>query len=196
MDRILKDIGFIKELDKMKSIKRMTSLIGKDEREDDAQHSWHIAVMAMTLSDYSDEDIELSKVIKMLLIHDIVEIYAGDTFAYDEKGYEDKLEREIKSANKIFGMLSKNKEEEFRSLWDEFEEMETKESMFANSLDRMQPILNNFYNQGGTWVKYGVPKSKILKRVEPIKNSSEKLYEYTLELINKSVEMGYIKEDC
>ncbi len=195
MEKLLKDIEFIVELDKMKSIERMTTLIGTNKREDDAQHSWHIAMMGMTLAEYADENIDVSKVIKMLLVHDIVEIYAGDTFAYDEKGYEDKLERELKSADRIFGILSEEKSLEFRKLWDEFEEMKTENALFANSMDRLQPILNNFYNEGGTWKKHGITHSKVLKRVEPIKASSTILYEYTLSLLDKAKSLGYIEED-
>ncbi|NMA49051.1 MAG: HD domain-containing protein, partial [Tissierellia bacterium] len=173
-DRLLKDIEFIVELDKMKSILRQTSLIEEDKREDDAQHSWHIAVMTMVLNEYANEELDDKKVIKMLLIHDIVELYAGDTFCYDEKGNKDKRERELLAADKIFGMLKEEKALEFRALWDEFEEMETPEALFAASMDRLQPMLNNYYNGGGTWKKFGVDKEAIYKRIAPVKESSDK----------------------
>ncbi len=194
MVKLEKDIEFIKELDKMKSIERMTSLIGKDKRENDAEHSWHIAVMAMVLEEYVDGDLDLFKVIKMVLVHDLVEIYAGDTFAYDEVGYEDKLERETLAAEKIFGMLSPKKGQELRSYWEEFEAMETREALFANSVDRLQPILNNFYNNGGTWVKYNISREKVLKRIAPIKEVSKDLYAYAEGLVNESVKLGYLEE--
>ena len=146
--RLLKDMEFIIELDKMKSILRQTSLINEDRREDDAQHSWHITVMAMILSEYSNEKVDVCKVMKMLLTHDLVEIFAGDTFCYDKVGNSDKREREVAAAEKIFGMLDEDKGKELRALWDEFEEMKTPEALFAASMDRLQAMLNNYYNDG------------------------------------------------
>lgn len=191
-ERLKKDMDFIIELDKMKSIIRATNLIGKEEREDDAQHSWHISVMAMILSEYADEDIDTYKVIKMLLIHDLVELFAGDTFCYDVEANKDKEERELAAADKIYGMLDKDKGEELRGLWDEFEEMETPEALFAASMDRLQPVLNNYYNNGGTWRKFKVSKSDIYKRVGPIKDSSKKLWDFTKDLIEDAYEKGKI----
>ncbi len=190
--RLLRDMDFIVELDKMKSTLRMTNLIKSDEREDDAQHSWHISVMAMVLEEYADKDIDISKVIKMLLIHDVVEIYAGDTFAYDTEGYKDKLDRETRSADKIFGILESDKAEEFKNLWKEFEEVKTKEALFATAMDRLQPILNNFYNDGGTWVKYKVSKDQVLKRIAPIEKISKDLYEYSLSLLDEAEKLSYL----
>lgn len=194
-ERILKDMDFIVELDRMKTIIRQTSLIGKDQREDDAQHSWHISVMTMVLSNYADEDIDSNRVIKMLLIHDLVEIYAGDTFCYDEKGNEDKRARELLAADRIFGMLTDEKALEFRNLWDEFEEMETPEAIFASSMDRLQPMLNNYYNGGGTWKKFGVAKSDIYKRISPVKKSSQKLWEFVEFMIEDAYKKGLITKE-
>ncbi len=159
-ERLLKDIEFIVELDKMKSILRQTSLIDKSKRENDAEHSWHISVMAMLLSEYANEEVDIFKVIKMLLVHDLVEIYAGDTFCYDVEGNKSKKDRELKAADIIFGILEEDKGKEMRSLWEEFEEMETKEALFAASMDRLQPFLNNYYSDGGTWKKFGVSKKR------------------------------------
>lgn len=192
-DRLLKDIEFIVELDKMKSILRQTSLIEEDKREDDAQHSWHIAVMTMVLNEYANEELDDKKVIKMLLIHDIVELYAGDTFCYDKKGNKDKRERELLAADKIFGMLKEEKALEFRALWDEFEEMETPEALFAASMDRLQPMLNNYYNGGGTWKKFGVDKEAIYKRIAPVKESSDKLWEFVEHMIEDAYSRGLIE---
>lgn len=191
--RLMKDIEFIVELDKMKSILRQTSLINEDRREDDAQHSWHISIMAMVLGEYSDEKIDICKVIKMLLTHDLVEIYAGDTFCYDKKGNEDKKEREIKAAEKIFGILEEDKGKEFRELWDEFEEGETAEAIFAASMDRLQPMLNNYNNNGGTWKKFNVSKEDIYKRIEPVKKSSEQLWEFVESMIEDGARKGLIQ---
>jgi putative hydrolase of HD superfamily len=193
-NRILKDMEFIVELDRMKTILRQTSLITEDRREDDAQHSWHIAVMTMVLSDYSNEDIDVNKVIKMLLIHDLVELYAGDTFCYDQEGNKDKREREVRAAEKIFGMLQPEKGKEFRSLWDEFEEMETPEALFAASMDRLQPMLNNYYNGGGTWKKHGVAQKDIYKRISPVKDSSDRLWEFVEHMLEDAYNRGLIEK--
>lgn len=195
MENLRQDMEFILEMEKMKSVLRMTKLIGKDEREDDAQHSWHISVMAMVLSEYAEEEVDTCKIIKMLLVHDIVEIYAGDTFAYDEKGYEDKAEREEKAADEIFSMLSNGKGREIRDLWEEFEAEETKEAQFATAMDRLQPILSNYYNDGGTWKSHNVGVSSIYKRVEPIKKISQKLWEFTSNLLEDACASGKIIDD-
>lgn len=192
--RLWKDMEFIVELDKMKSIFRETSIIGEDRREDDAQHSWHISLMAVILAEYSDEKIELLKVIKMLLIHDLVEIFAGDTFCYDEKGNEDKRERELEAAEKIFGMLDEDKGRELRALWDEFEEIETPEAKFATAMDRFQPMLSNYHNNGGTWKKYGIKQSDIYKRIEPVQQTSQEIWKYVEYIIEDAFDKGLIKE--
>jgi len=194
-NRLLKDMAFIVELDKMKSILRQTSLINEDRREDDAQHSWHISVMAMILAEYTNEEVDLPKVIKMLLTHDLVEIYAGDTFCYDELGNEDKKERELLAAEKIFGILDEDKGKELRVLWDEFEEMETKEALFAASMDRLQPMLSNYNNNGGTWKKFNVAKTDIYKRIAPVKKSSDKLWSFVENMIEDAQDKGLITKD-
>lgn len=194
-ERLLKDMEFIVELDKMKSILRQTSLINEDRREDDAQHSWHISVMAMVLSEYSNEKIDVCKVIKMLLTHDLVEIFAGDTFCYDKEGNNDKRERELIAAEKIFGMLEEDKGKELRALWDEFEEMKTPESLFAASMDRLQPMLNNYHNNGGTWGKFNVAKEDIYKRIAPLKKSSDEIWSFAEKMIEDAANRGLIKKE-
>lgn len=191
-ERLLKDIEFIVELDRMKTILRQTSLITEDRREDDAQHSWHISVMAMILSEYANEKIDTFKVIKMLLIHDLVELYAGDTFCYDKEANQDKRERELAAADKIFGMLSESKGKELRELWDEFEEEKTSEALFAASMDRLQPMLNNYHNVGGTWQKYDVPQSEIFKRIAPVKGSSDELWKFVEFMLEDAFDKGLI----
>lgn len=192
--RLLKDIEFIVELDKMKSIFRQTSIIGEDRREDDAQHSWHISLMAMVLSEYTNEKVDLLKVIKMLLTHDLVEIFAGDTFCYDEAGNADKKEREIAAAEKIFGMLEEDKGQELRALWDEFEEIETPEAKFATAMDRLQPMLNNYHNKGGTWKKFDISQGDIYKRISPVKDSSEELWKFVEYMIEDAFDKGLISK--
>ena len=193
-ERLLKDIKFIVELDKMKSIFRETSVIGEDRREDDAQHSWHISLMAMVLSEYTNEKVDLLRVIKMLLIHDLVEIFAGDTFCYDLAGNADKRERELEAAEKIFGMLDEDKGLELRALWDEFEEIKTPEAKFATAMDRFQPMLNNYHNNGGTWKKYDVSQSDIYKRISPVKDSSEELWKFVEHMIEDAYDRGLISK--
>ncbi len=188
----MKDIEFIVELDKMKSIFRMTSVIGEDRHEDDAQHSWHISVMAMLLSEYANEKVDTCKVIKMLLTHDLVELYAGDTFCYDNIGNMDKRERELAAADKLYGMLDEDKAKELRDLWDEFEEQKTPEAIFAASMDRLQPMLSNYNNNGGTWKKHNVAKEDIYKRIEPVKKSSDELWQFVENMLEDAYKRGLI----
>lgn len=191
-ERLLKDIEFIVELDRMKSVFRQTSIIGEDRYEDDAQHSWHIATMAMILSEYANEKVDICKVIKMLLTHDLVELFAGDTFCYDKEGNESKRERELAAADRIYGMLDEDKGKELRALWDEFEEGKTPEAIFAASMDRLQPMLSNYNNNGGTWRKFNVAKEDIYKRIAPVKKSSDQLWEFVQYMIEDAYERGLI----
>lgn len=194
--RLKKQIEFIVEVDKIKKICRQTLLMDGSRNENDAEHSWHLALMAMVLSEYAPaKNLDLTRVIKMVLVHDLVEIDAGDTFCYDEKANEDKGEREQKAAERIFGLLPTDQEKEFRALWEEFEEGETPEARFAASLDRMQPLLSNYYTNGHTWVKYDVKYDKVVKRMEPIEESAPALWEYTLEILEDSIQKGYLKRE-
>lgn len=192
-ERLKKQIEFIVEIDKIKKIYRQTLLMDGSRNENDAEHSWHLALMAMVLSEYSPSKLDLCKVIKMLLIHDLVEIDAGDTFCYDEKANEDKEEREQKAAERIFGLLPSDQEKEFRALWEEFEERKTPEARFAASIDRMQPLLCNYYTNGHTWVKYDVKYDKVVKRMEPIEEGAPVLWKYILEVLEDSIQNGYLK---
>ncbi|MFA5576640.1 MAG: HD domain-containing protein [Tissierellaceae bacterium] len=193
-ERLLKDIEFIVELDKMKSILRQTSLIERDQREDDAQHSWHISVMAMVLGEYSNKELDIGRVIKMLLTHDLIEIYAGDTFCYDKEANKSKRERELAGADKVFGILAEDKARELRALWDEFEEAKTPEAIFAASMDRLQPMLNNYHNNGGTWGKFNVAKEDIYERIAPVREASDILWDYVQHMIEDAANRGLIKE--
>lgn len=150
--------------------------------------------MAMVLSDYANEKIDVCKVIKMLLIHDLVELEAGDTFCYDKKGNEDKKEREELAADKVFGMLNVEKNKEMRSLWDEFEEMKTPDALFAASMDRLQPMLNNYHNNGGTWRKFDIGQSDVYKRISPVKDSSDELWKYVVYMLEDALNRGLISK--
>ena len=163
--RLEKQMQFILELDKIKSIIRQTYLSDATRKENDAEHSWHIAIMAVVLNEYY-EDVDLLKVIKMVLMHDVVEIDAGDTFCYDEKANEDKAEREQKAAERIYHILPSDQAQEYKDLWYEFEEGQTKEAVFANILDRLQPIMLNFKTNGKLWIENNVSQQQVLKRNE------------------------------
>lgn len=189
---LVQDMDFIVELDKMKTILRQTSIIGSDEREDDAQHSWHISLMAMVLAQYSNEEIDLFKTIKMLLIHDLVELYAGDTFCYDKEANKGKREREEEAIGEISKMLSGDKGMEIKTLWLEFEDMESQEAVFAAAMDRLQPMLSNYNNGGGTWKKFHISKKDIYKRISPVKEASDSLWEFVEDMIEDAHKKGLI----
>ncbi|NLJ79378.1 MAG: HD domain-containing protein [Tissierellia bacterium] len=193
--RLKQQIDFLMEIDKLKHVYRQNLVANGSRRENDAEHSWHISVMALLLSEYADDDVDLFKVIKMLLIHDVVEIYAGDTFCYDIEAGKDKEERELKAAEQIFGILDEEKGRELRELWDEFEEKNTKEALFAASMDRLQPFINNYYSGGGTWKKFNVPKSAIYERIAPLKKISKRLWEFTTNMIEDAFDRGYIERE-
>lgn len=193
-ERLLRQIEFIVEIDKLKQIFRQNAVIGTTRNENDAEHSWHLAVMAMILSEYAvEKEVDILRVVKMVLIHDLVEIDAGDTFAYDEKGYEDKEEREQKAADRLFNILPSDQAEEFLELWDEFEELKTPEARFAGCLDRLQPLILNYYTNGHTWKKPGVTSTKVLKRNEPLQENTPTLWDYVKEVIEDSIEKGYLQ---
>ena len=189
-----KQIAFIKEIDKVKYILRQSTLFNSDRRENDAEHSWHLAVMAIVLAEYSDKPIDLLKVLKMVLIHDIVEIDAGDTFIYSTTKDHDNTEEELAAAKRIFGILPAEQAEELIAIWKEFEAAETDEAKFAKSLDRFEPLLQSATNNGGTWVEHDVPYHKVYDVNKAIKNGSTTLWDYAENLLNKSVEKGFLKK--
>ncbi len=178
MTDLEKELQFSVLLDDMKRILRRTKHVGGGAYENDAEHSFHISTMAMVFHSYCKEETDLAQTIKMLLVHDLVEIYAGDTFCYDEQANLDKCDRENEAADKLFGMLPGEKGKMFYDLWREFEEMNTPESKFANAMDRMQPLLNNLENGGGTWKGNDVRYSSIVKRMEPVAEFSIEIWDY------------------
>ena len=193
---ISKDIEFVILLEEMKKINRQTKIIGSDRRENDAEHSWHIATMSMFLQHYSKSKVDVNKVIQMLLIHDLVEIFAGDTFAYDSSGYEDKFKRESDAMEKLKTYLSKDMGDMLESLWMEFENMESNESKFANAMDRLQPMLSNICcGEHSTWVEKKIKLSQVLKRMEIIKEFSQDIYDFLYEKLKEQVEKGYLIAD-
>ena len=192
MDHLLNQIEFIREIDKLKYIFRKTKLINSDRPENDAEHSWHLAMMAIVLAGHANEPIDLEKVMKMVLIHDIVEIDSGDVFAYDTTKSHDNFDEELKAARRIFGILPEEQAEEFINLWIEFEEMKTPESKFARALDRLEPLLQNASNNGGTWREFDVKYDKVIEKKKAIKDGSEELWKFAENLIDESVEKGIL----
>lgn len=193
MDRLQKQIEFIIEVDKLKDIIRQTHLTNGERKENDAEHSWHLSLMAVFLSEYSKEPVDVLQVIKMVLIHDLVEIDAGDTYLYDESGNCTKAAREQKAAERIFNILPKDQAEELFKLWNEFEERRTPESKFANTLDRIQPILLNDATQGRAWREHDVCIDQILSKNEYTSQGSDVLWEYIQEVFEKNIKNGNIK---
>ena len=194
-ERLLKQIEFITEIDKAKQIFRQNVVIGTKRNENDAEHSWHLAIMAMLLMENSAaKDLDILKVMKMVLIHDLVEIDAGDTFCYDEEGYEDKAEREQLAAERIFNILPQDQAEEFKGIWNEFEALETPEACFANCLDRLQPLILNHNSNGHTWQRPEVNSEKVLRRSEPLKENAPQLWEYVNMIVEEAIEKGYLKK--
>jgi len=192
-NRLEHQIGFILEVDKIKNVFRQTFLTDGSRKENDAEHSWHLALMAVLLKEHAAEpDLDLQRVVKMVLVHDIVEIDAGDTFCYDDKGALDKREREEAAADRIFGMLPADQADEIRALWEEFEAMQTPESRFAAALDRLQPLLHNYSTGGAAWREHGVTSDKVLQHNRHIANGSPVLWEYAETLIGDAVEKGFL----
>ena len=185
-----KQINFIMELDKIKKIGRQTYLSDGSRKENDAEHSWHLALMAFVFADYTNEPIDVLKTMKMVLLHDVIEIDAGGTDAYDTEGNKTKRERELKAADRIFGLLPEKQQKEYRGLWDEFEAMDTPEAKFANMLDKVQPLLLNDASGGKSWAEHGVKKSQVMARNERTHEGSEELWAYAKSLIEKNVENG------
>jgi putative hydrolase of HD superfamily len=169
LDRFKRQIEFILEVDKLKHVLRQTILMDQSRRENSSEHSWHIALTVMILSDYAgDEGIDFFRVMKILLIHDLIEIDAGDTYCYDDQGRQDQAEREKSAADRIFNLLPPDQAGMFREFWDEFEERKTPESRFANALDRVQPFLHNYFTRGRTWQENDIKREQVKARMQPV----------------------------
>ena len=192
---LLNQIAFIKEIDKVKYIQRKTKLFNSDRCENDAEHSWHLALMAIVLAEHSNEPIDVLKVVKMVLIHDIVEIDAGDIFLYDSQLNHDNTDEERLAANRIFGLLPEKQAQDFIAIWEEFEARETNEAKFARSMDRLEPLLQNTSNNGGTWREFDVPYSKVYEKKSIMKEGSQTIWNYAEGLINESVAKGILKKE-
>ena len=194
--RIDKQFEFLLEADKEKFIQRDTLKSDGETFENDAEHAWHMAIMCLLLGEYANEDIDLLKTISMILIHDVVEIDAGDTYAYDDEGKKSQRERELKAADRLFGLLPDDQGENFRALWEEFEEGKTNEAKFAHTMDNVQPAMLNNSTDGKRWAKNKVKLSQILERNKNTADGSKTLWEYSFNnFISPNVEKGRIEKD-
>jgi putative hydrolase of HD superfamily len=192
--QLIKQIEFIKEIDKLKYIQRRTKLFNSDRNENDAEHSWHLAIMAIVLSEHANAPIDVLKVVKMLLIHDLVEIDAGDTFIYDTQKSHDNTAEERIAAERIFGLLPSEQASELLAIWEEFEERQTDEAKFARAMDRLEPLLQNVSNNGGTWQEFEVGFDQVYQKKQAIQHGSETIWAYAEQLLNESVEKGILKK--
>jgi len=191
-DRFEKQLQFILEIDKLKTISRRTYLLNGERLENTAEHSWHLAMLAMLLAEHANEPVNVSRVIRMVLVHDIVEIDAGDTYYYDPVGALDKADRENRAADRLFGLLPADQGQELRELWEEFEACRTPDARFAAALDRFMPQLHNYYTGGKSWSEHGVTADRVLERNAGIAEGSVKLWERTQSLLNDAVAKGFL----
>ena len=194
-DRFRQQIEFILEVDKLKNVLRKTILMDRSRRENSAEHSWHIALSVLILSEYAkDSDVDLFQVMKILLVHDLIEIDAGDTYCYDDQGRKDQTRREKKAADRIFNLLPADQARTLRELWDEFEERKTPESRFANALDRLQPFLHNYFTEGQIWQENKIKRVQVKSRMDPVDDGAPVLWNYVSSLIDDGVKKGFLGE--
>jgi len=191
-DRLQRQIRFILEIDALKSVLRRSYLLGADRPENSAEHSWHVAVMAVLLAEHANEPVDVARVVRMLLIHDVVEVDAGDSYVYDTAGAEAKTEHEVRAADRLFGMPPEDQGRELRALWEEFEEGRTAEARFAAALDRLMPVLHNVHTGGRSWREHGITADRVIARNARMSEGSEALWEYARSLIEDAVEKGHL----
>jgi len=193
--RLASQLAFVIEIDRLKGVLRQTSLCDGSRRENSAEHSWHLAVMAAVLAEHAGADVDVSHVIRMLLVHDLVEIDAGDTFAYDAGANVGREARERLAAERVFGLLPANQEVAFRALWEEFETQATAAARFAAALDRLQPLLNNHRANGGSWREHAITRAQVLARMRPIERALPALWPAVMEIVEANCACGHIRSD-
>ena len=194
-DRFRQQIEFILEVDKLKNVLRKTILMDRSRRENSSEHSWHIALMVLILSEYAkDSEVDMFRVMKILLVHDLIEIDAGDTYCYDDLGRKDQSQREKIAADRIFNLLPADQAAALRELWDEFEERKTPESKFANAMDRFQPFLHNYFTEGKIWQENSIKSAQVKSRMQPVDDGASILGDYVSSLIADGVKKGYLTE--
>lgn len=192
-ERLVRQVRFIAEVDKLKEIFRQTECTQSRRRENDAEHSWHLCLVVIVLAEHANEPkLDVLKVLKMVILHDLVEIDAGDTFAYDTARMADQHEREAVAADRIFGLLPDDQARDFRALWDEFEEKKTPEALFAGAVDRFQPMLLNCLTDGSAWNRHGVTSDRVLARNQPVAHGSTAMWEYASQMIAEAVQKGHL----
>ncbi|HVX41075.1 MAG TPA: HD domain-containing protein [Gemmatimonadaceae bacterium] len=195
-DRILQQLAFVRELDRLKTVLRRTSLIDRSRRENSAEHTWHLTAMALAFAEHAPAGTDLLRVLEMLVIHDVVEIDAGDTFAFDAAANLDKAARETAAAERLFGLLPHDVGERMRARWEEFEEGASPASRFANALDRLQAlILNTTPGDGGTWAMHGVSRTDVLARMAPIRDGAPALWAMVETVVDRAVAVGHVSPD-
>ncbi len=194
-ERLSRQLRFLVEIDRLKGVLRRTYLVGADRLENSAEHSWHLALACMVLAEHADEPMDLLRALKMVLVHDLVEIDAGDTYAYDPAAHVDKAEREQRAARRIFGLLPEEQGREFHALWQEFEARETPEARFANALDRLIPLLHSVHTGGRSWHQGRVVRSQVARRLAPIGEASTALGEVAEGLLRWAVDQGLLPDD-
>jgi putative hydrolase of HD superfamily len=192
MTRLEQQLAFSRELDKLKGVLRRSQLMDASRLENSAEHSWHLASLAILMTEYAAEPVNLTHVLKMLLVHDVVEIDAGDTFAYDTKNMADQHAREAVAATRIFGLLPPDQTAEFRGLWDEYEAQQTPEARFAMACDRFHPMLLNCLTDGHAWQKHGITHDRVLARNAHVAKGSEVIWEYAVRMIDEAVAKGHL----
>ena len=195
-DRLARQIAFAVEMDRLKGVLRRTRLVDGSRRENSAEHSWHIALMATTLAEHAPDVADAGRALRMLLVHDVVEIDADDTFAYDAQANVGKEERERAAADRLFGLLPPDQSAELRALWDEFEAGESPEARFAVALDRLQPLLQNLYGGGGSWREHGVTRAQVLRRMAPIREGAPGLWPAVERMVDEACAAGHIAPDA
>jgi putative hydrolase of HD superfamily len=194
--RLEQQIAFLREIDRLKSVWRRTALIDRSRHENSAEHSWHLAMMALVLAEHAPSGTDTMHAIRMLLVHDLVEIHAGDTFAYDSTAHRDKVAREEAAADRLFALLPVDLETEVRALWDEFERSNTREAMFANALDRFSGLLQNWGGgDGGTWRQHGVTRDAVLRRMQPIREGAPALWPFVSDVVEAATAAGFVADE-
>ncbi len=194
LERLEQQIRFVTEVDKLKTILRQTLVIETRRQENDAEHSWHLTLLAIILVEHANvPNLDLMRVLKMVIIHDLVEIDAGDTFAYDTARMADQHQREAVAADRIFGLLPADQTLEIRGLWDEFEERRTPEAKFAAAIDRFQPMLLNCLTEGAAWQRHGVTSDRVIARNQHIAEGSTALWAYAAKMIEEAVVRGHLQ---
>ena len=192
--RLERQLCFIVELDRLKATLRQTRLIDASRQENSAEHSWHLAMMALLLAEYAGAAVDPLRVVRIVLVHDVVEIDAGDTFCYDADANLDREERERRAADRLFGLLPPDQAGELRGLWEEFEAGATPDARFAVALDRLQPLLQNVHSDGGTWRRHGITRAQVEARMRPIQLAIPELWPAVLRFLDRAAEQGWIRD--